>query len=346
MHKTEHLYRLGKVFLAYRQKKIRNVPLPIRLWIEPNPYCNLKCPMCPQSDPKVTEVTKGKAYMDMDLNKKIIDEAAGHVYDINLAHRGESLFHKNLPEMIRYASDRGIKTRLHTNATILSEKISRSLLDSGLDLLSFSFDGFEKETYEKIRVRANFESTLANILKFLELKKQARTKKPYTVFQVIELNGNTRGKEDFIRKFDGLPLDQLYIKKPHNWGGIISGNPTIDQYCHKESYSHCSFLWYSLTILWDGHVTPCPQDFFQECVLGDLRTQTIKEVWDGAPLVDLRDKLARQDWEAVRPCNTCDRLWRKQVAGVPKVNLRTFVSDNLIGYNFLNRFFRTQYEED
>ena len=37
---------------------------------------------------------------------------------------------------------------------------------------------------------------------------------------------------------------------------------------------------------------------------------------------------------------------RKQVAGVPKINLRTFVSDNLIGYNFLNRFFRTRYEED
>jgi MoaA/NifB/PqqE/SkfB family radical SAM enzyme len=120
MHKTEHLYRLARVFLAYRQKKVKNIPLPIRLWVEPNPYCNLKCPMCPQSDPKITEVTKGKAYMDFDLYKKIIDEAAGHVYDINLAHRGESLFHKNLPQMIRYAADKGIKTRLHTNATILN----------------------------------------------------------------------------------------------------------------------------------------------------------------------------------------------------------------------------------
>ena len=39
--------------------------------------------------------------MDFDLYKKIIDEAAGHVYDINLAHRGESTFHKGLPEMIQ-----------------------------------------------------------------------------------------------------------------------------------------------------------------------------------------------------------------------------------------------------
>jgi radical SAM protein with 4Fe4S-binding SPASM domain len=346
MHKTEHLYRLARIFWAYKKRQTRNIPRPIRLWIEPTPFCNLKCPMCPQSDPKIDDVVKGKTYMDFELYKKIIDEAAEHVYDINLAHRGESTFHKQLPDMIRYASEKGIRTRLHTNATILNEKMSRALLDSGLDLLSFSFDGFAKEPYEKIRIGSNFEKTLANIVQFLRLKKELNSKKPYTVFQVIELNGNTEGKEEFVRQFDDLPLDSLYIKKPHNWGGIISGNPQIDQYCHRESYSHCSFLWYSLTILWDGHVTPCPQDFFMELVLGDLRTQTIREVWDGAPLVNLRDSLARQDWEKIRPCNTCDRLWRKQVAGVPKINLRTFVSENLIGYNFLNRLVRTRYEED
>lgn len=345
MRKTEHLYRLAQIFMAYRQKRTKNIPLPIRLWIEPTPYCNLKCTMCPQSDPRITEVTKGFTYMDFDLYKKIIDEAVEHVYDINLAHRGESIFHKGLSQMIRYAVDKGIKTRLHTNATILSEKVSKTLLESGLDFLSFSFDGFQKEPYERIRVRSNFEKTLGNIFQFLRMKKENGGDKPYTVFQVIEMDGNVGGKEEFIKQFDDLPLDQLYIKKPHNWGGTVR-NDLIDQYCHRESYSHCSFLWYSLTILWDGRVTPCPQDFFEEYLLGDLRTQTIREVWNGGPLVDLRDKLARQEWEEVRPCNTCDRLWRKQVAGVPKINLRSFVSDNLIGYNFLNRFFRTRYEED
>jgi radical SAM protein with 4Fe4S-binding SPASM domain len=346
MHKSEHLYRLAKIFMAYRQKRVSGVPLPIRLWIEPTPYCNLKCPMCPQSDERITEVTRGKTLMDFQLYKKIIDEAADHVYDINLAHRGESIFHKGLPDMIRYASEKGIKTRLHTNATLLNEKWSRALIESGLDLLSFSFDGFQKEPYEKIRIGSNFEKTLSNILQFLRIKKEMKTEKPFTIFQVIELNGNTAGKEEFVKQFEDLPLDQLYIKKPHNWGGIVTGNAIIDQQCHRESYSHCSFLWYSLTVLWDGHVTPCPQDFFQEFVLGDLRTQSIREIWDGKPLVGLRDSLAREDWQNIRPCNTCDRLWRKKVAGVPKINLRSFVSDNLIGYNFLNRFFRTHYEED
>lgn len=346
MNKPEHLYRLSKILRAYRRKQVRGLPLPIRLWIEPTPYCNLKCVMCPQSDSRISSVIQGKTHIDFALYRKIIDEAVDHVYDINLAHRGESTFHKCLPDMIRYAAQRGIRTRLHTNGTILNERMSREIVESGLDLMSFSFDGFEKGSYEKIRVRSNFDKTLDNIVQFLRVKKQYGNGKPFTVFQVIDMEGNTAGKEAFIRRFDGLPLDQWYIKKPHNWGGIKSGDPVIDQYCHRESYSHCSFLWYSLTILWDGRVTPCPQDFFEEQILGDLRSQTIREVWDGKPLVDLRQALVDREWEKVRPCNTCDRLWRKKVAGMPKVNLRTFISDNLIGYNFLNRFFRTRIEED
>src|SRR5262245_32003359 len=110
MNKAKHLYRLGRIFLAYRQKKVRNIPLPVRLWLEPTPYCNLKCPMCPQSDSvRIKDVTKGKTLMDFDLFKKIIDESADFIYDINLAHRGESTFHKGLADMIRYASEKGIK---------------------------------------------------------------------------------------------------------------------------------------------------------------------------------------------------------------------------------------------
>jgi len=346
MNKAEHLYRLSKILRAYRRKQVRHLPSPIRLWVEPTPFCNLKCTMCPQSDPRITEVVKGKTHMDFALFRKIIDEAAGHVYDINLAHRGESTFHKALPDMIRYAGSRGIKTRLHTNATILTETMSRDIIESGLDLMSFSFDGFTKETYEKIRVRSDFDRALGNILQFLEVKKQLGNRKPFTIFQVIDMDGNTAGKQEFLHKFDQLPLDQIYIKKPHNWGGIKSGDPAIDRSCHRESYSHCSFLWYSMTILWDGRVTPCPQDFFEESILGDLRSQTIGQVWEGEPLVRLRQALVDERWEDVRPCNTCDRLWRKKVAGLPKINLRTFVSENLIGYSFLNRFFRTHVEED
>ena len=124
--------------------------------------------------------------MDWDLYKKIIDEAKGFVHDINLFLGGESLFHKRLPDMIRYARENGIGTRLSTNATVLTKDKAKAIIDAGLDFIIFSFDGYEKEVYEKIRVNASFEKTLANIKGFLEEKKRRGSRKPYVVFQVIE----------------------------------------------------------------------------------------------------------------------------------------------------------------
>ena len=79
----------------------------------------------------------------------------------------------------------GIVTRFHTNGTLLDEDKSRRLIDSGLDQFAFSFDGFDAETYEKIRVNAKFEKTVGNIVRFLEIKKEMGAKKPATFIELI-----------------------------------------------------------------------------------------------------------------------------------------------------------------
>ncbi|GAH58289.1 unnamed protein product [marine sediment metagenome] len=98
--------------------------------------------------------------MDLGLYKKIIDEVKNYVYDINLFHRGEPLLHPSIIDIISYANNKNIKTRIHTNSTLLTPELSRKIILSGLDLISFSFDGYTKETYEKNRVNANYDHQL------------------------------------------------------------------------------------------------------------------------------------------------------------------------------------------
>src|SRR5208283_3330692 len=57
---------------------------------------------------------------------------------------------------------------ISTNASILDKKRSLSLLDSGLDEIMFSVDGYTKETFEAIRTGLHYETVLRNILGFLE----------------------------------------------------------------------------------------------------------------------------------------------------------------------------------
>ena len=109
--------------------------------------------------------------MNFRLYKKIIDEIASKVYDVNLFHRGEPLLNKNIVPMIAYANKKGIRTRIHTNATLMNKELDRNMILAGLGLISFSFDGYTKEIYEKNRNGANFEKSLVNIIDFLKVKK-------------------------------------------------------------------------------------------------------------------------------------------------------------------------------
>jgi len=120
MNKLQYILRLIRAYQSYRAKRIRLDYLPIRLWIEPTDHCNLSCVMCPNKDlPK-----EKKGFMDLNLFQKIIDEAAAFAFDAHLLHRGESLLHPRFFEMARYANDKGVRTKLHTNATVLDEKKS------------------------------------------------------------------------------------------------------------------------------------------------------------------------------------------------------------------------------
>lgn len=312
--------------------------LPLRMWVEPTNYCNLRCVVCPNA----TDTTSHRGFMGVDLFRSVIEQAANHTYDINVSHRGESLFHPDLAEMITRCTARRIKSRLHSNATILSSDRSRELIMAGLNLMSFSFDGFTKQTYERIRVGADFDKALANILAFLRLKRQLGARKPYTILQVIEFEGNTASRSDldrFLANFQELPLDKLYIKKPHNWAGNVPA--ANEESCSAfRPVSPCTFPWYSLTILWDGTVVPCPQDWYGVLPLGNVNHQSLWEIWNGEPIKLLRKRMKELDLTGVNPCHGCDRVTRPTVFGVPYENLKAFLGETVLGYSLVRRFIK------
>jgi radical SAM protein with 4Fe4S-binding SPASM domain len=324
-----HLARLGRSYVAYRRGRLRLDYLPFRLWVEPSSRCNLACPMCAQRTISETE----KGLMDVALFRAIVDEVRGFAREINITHRGEPLLHPEIAQMVEYASSRGILTRLHTNATLLDERASRRLIEAGLDLLSFSIDGYDKKQYEINRVGASFEQVVANVQGFLTLKRSLGSRTPYTVVQVIEMPGQARPqdvKASFWNLFDGLPLNEAYVKGPTNWAGSCQ-IPGSDASPAGE-YQPCTFLWYSLTVFWDGRVFPCPQDFSDANLLGSVQTRTLKEIWNGDAMVSLRETMSDDRYEELHPCRICDRLFRQRVAGLPRRNVWPFLVENVLGY--------------
>ena len=335
MKKIDQYKTLMKMYLAYRKGVLHPSYPPIRLWIEPTNRCNLRCVMCPNSSDKI----KKRGFMEMSLFENIIDQVRGVVYDANLHHTGESLLHPELPEMVRMAKRAGIYTRLHTNATLLDEEKSRALIHAGLDLISFSFDGYDAKTYESIRRGADFEKTLANIKRFLEIKKRERSETPYTIFEVINFSQGTKEQIDaFKAPLLELGLNRFVVKEPHNWSGEYAVDGEESMIGNPDFFVPCTFPWYALVIFYDGTVYPCPQDFFGKLRVGDLNSQTLDEVWHGEPLVDLRRRMKERDYHGIDPCEQCDMIFRKDFLGVPTSNLKTYLSENFVGYGKLKRW--------
>ncbi|MBC7333329.1 MAG: SPASM domain-containing protein [Actinobacteria bacterium] len=336
-----------KIYLSYLFKKINLSYLPIKLWIELTNHCNLKCNLCPNQ--KIPSSDKG--YMDWDTFKKIIDEAEGKVRDLNLFHRGESFLHPRLFDMIEYASSKGFITKIHTNATLITPKNIEKILDSGLSYISFSFDGYSKSTYEKNRGDSSYEKTLNGIIEFLKAKKEKHCTKPYTVLQIMEYDNNLSKRDfkiqrkNFIRKLKSLPLDRFVVRTPHNWGGLITleqkseyENDTEKDKYQDKKLKHkipkpklaCTFPWYALVILYDGTVLPCPQDFNARLTIGNIKKQSLEEIFNGKSLKELRFKFKNRDIENLKPCVSCDRIYRKTFLGLPTDYLFNFIRDNIL----------------
>lgn len=199
-----------------------NLHPPLSIDIETASICDLACPHCSRE----YIITPDKI-MNFDFYKKLVDEAAIlEVPSIKLNWRGEPLLNPKLEEFIIYAKKKGIlEVSINTNAVTLTEKRAKKLIESGLDVIIFSFDGGSKQTYEKMRPgrfkQNNFDSVYENIKKFSEIKKEMRAKFPITKIQMILTKDSKNEKENFFKLFSNI-LDDVTVTQYNERGGSIN----------------------------------------------------------------------------------------------------------------------------
>jgi radical SAM protein with 4Fe4S-binding SPASM domain len=313
-----------KYKLYFENKTARLGYPPLELFIEPTSICNLRCPMCPQS----TGLTREGGFMDMELYKKIIRQARElKIYKLSLFMGGESLLHKELPEMIRIADNLGINTRLHTNATALTGNISKELIRAGLKTISFSFDGETRERFEKIRVGADYDKVLSNIKGFLECKRESTGEDPYTIVQVIKdydpKNPSAEISEKFKNNFSGLPVNLFKPILLQSFAGHLK-DTDFDHIPYSSVYTPCVQIWRRFVIGWDGRAIACCVDLNGENIVGDANKQSLMEIWNSDAFIQLRQQLIDEKYKDIRACRECDFLWRdikdkKKVSPIKRV---------------------------
>jgi len=254
---------------------------PLHVDIELASVCNLKCPMCYTVTQEFKEKVNQKL-MDFDLFTKIVDEcAANGVYSIRLSLRGESMLHKRFLDCVIYAKSKGIKeVSSLTNGIRLNEEKFVALMEAGMDWITISFDGLG-ETYEKIRKPAKFDRELEKIRAYAQIKKDRGSVKPVikvqSIFPAIEEN-----PEAFYNTF--APITDMVSANPLI-GGYMGDTTSLP----KEETFQCPQLYQRLVIGADGLVMMCSNDEAGTQIIGDMKHQTVHEVWHGKKMSKVRE---------------------------------------------------------
>lgn len=286
---TGRRIHLAKSFLT-RQPDTRSYPAVIG--IESTGRCNIDCYMCPRQ-----EMTRGEGDMDMDLYRRIIDDVGAELEFVWLQHYGEPFLHKGIFDMIRYAKAAGLRTGISTNATVLGESIIDGIFSAGLDYIILAFDGATKETYEKIRVGAKFDRVIGNIRNFLD-EKVKRGEKIFTVVQCIYMDDTENEIKAFKRIWDVPGVDGIRIRQV-----TYSGE---GRFSNWQETKPCYWLWSDPHIKWDGTVVPCCQDVNGVYALGNMRDNTLGELWNSKKMQDLRRMHIEGRGGEVELCKGCN----------------------------------------
>ncbi len=271
------LYRL-KWNLA-GNKKIK-FGFPVHIDLEATSNCNLKCEMCPQS---FAPDKFKRGYMEMKLFKKIIDEGSKNgLKSIKLNWRGEPLLHPKIPEMIKYAKDKGIiEVMFNTNGQLLNPELSEKIIDAGLDKIIFSMDGATKETYEKIRKGASYEKLIKNIKDFVEIRNKKKKRKPFVRIQMVKMDETKKEVDKFIKMWDPI-VDHIAVNDYSNRGeenerGVKTKWVSVGRRTCPQPFQR-------MMIAFDGSVMPCCFDWYGRLKMGDATKQSIKDIWTGEKL--------------------------------------------------------------
>lgn len=266
-------------------------------------YCNLACSMCVHPDMK-----RKKGIMPWSLFTKIIDEVAVENKDARvwMVFFGEPFILKShtpsIFDMIRYAKDKGLTDVVtNTNANLMDEDASRKLLASGLDAIYIGVDAFTPETYSKVRVKGDYDTTVKNIQFLLKLKEQMQSEKPQVFVQFVEMDVNTHEKDAFI-EFWSAQGATVKIRPKVSWAGLIDAPNLV---LGDDDRWPCYWAMQTMSIIDTGEVVTCAVDLDARFIAGDVNQSSLKEVWNGK-LKELRSlHLERRFAELPENCRCC-----------------------------------------
>jgi len=306
--------------------------------METTNYCNMTCVMCPRT----SLMTRENQWIDENLFEGVLDQISAHdendleefwkfvreTYGITFDQRhenafyfyivsrcvilhgyGEPLVDKNIISRVEACTKRGIPTYFSCVPANVSVKRADRVMTAGLNVLKFSIDALDDEEQKRVRGRLNnFEDSYKTVLEIVEMK----AKKGHSTIIVptmIALADDQQSKEmhqEFLELWKDLDVFAYVKSQDNRWYHEEDGE--LENKSHYAS-QYCEYPWTSLTIMADGSVVPCTQDYDCEMALGNAHENSLDEIWNGERYAEFRHWHVSGDFPAGHKCaERCDQV--------------------------------------
>jgi radical SAM protein with 4Fe4S-binding SPASM domain len=279
---------------------------PRKIMIQTVSRCNGACAFCPYP---ITAGINTHGMMEESLFQKIIGECAENQAGIDTLMpylMNEPTLDKKLAEKINYIKERIPYAGVHflTNGLLLDEDLGNRLIASRLEWIGISYFGNTKETYEA-SMGLPFELVRKRVDTFVQKAIEKRGA-DFVMITFFEWKISEAEVRDAVDHWKSLGVKRIsHFKK----GVSRGGNVALMEAPVNERMTRCDSIWTEemMHILYNGDVILCCMDWRRQHRLGNVRTQTLKEVWHSEAYQKIRrvmrgiDPLTQENL-----CRTCE----------------------------------------
>lgn len=321
-------------FLYDASNKVVSGVYPHQVFIETFSGCNYKCEFCATSR---LNLTKGRK-IEKNLFYKIINEIYDKVQFIQYYLQAEPVLNKELSELVEICNKFHVDDCIATNVSPLVKSVSRKLLENNLDQILFSITGASKEVYEELHPGGNFERVLKNMIGFLEMEDElGKIIRTRTLFVKEPKAMSTLDR--YLKMFSLLPIDFVSTSE------LITGffyDGTKDESIPKSKEEWlkvptCTVPWRMMGINVNGDVRACFIDNQNRNIVGNVKEESVWEVWNGKKMKEFRQAVINRDFSITDKCGVlcsqCNAMVRPDA----------LTKGNCWPYNFeneVNKFFK------
>ncbi len=247
--------------------------------------------------------------MDEGLFARLVGELAGRDdLRVVLGGFGDPLMHPQWPRLVRLCREAGVfAVAVRTPAVHLDEAAVADLIDARVDVLNVLLDAFTAETYRRVHQADHFERVLANVERLIEAHQQRGQAQPLVVCEMIKTAATMDELEPFydhwVRK-----VGTAVVVGPSDYAGQWADLAVMNM--ASPNRTPCERLHSRATVLADGRVLLCDQDFTGRHAVGSLTESSLSALWTEPGMSAARQAHGAGRYDALPLCPSC-REWHR-----------------------------------